>query len=98
MISQSIQAELEALLPEQAEYFAENTLTFQTNVEKIFTDFAAQNEQQEAREFIVFHDAYNYLLDSASIPVENKIIFSPNAIQEIGTAHMSDLIDEIEIH
>lgn len=98
MISQSIQAELEALLPEQAEYFAENTLAFQTDVEKIFTDFAAQNEQLQAKEFIVFHDAYNYLLDSASIPIDNKIIFSPNAIQEIGTAHMGDLIDEIEIH
>ena len=97
-ISQAIQIELETLLPEQAEYFAQNTQKFGTEVEKIFADFQTQNEQQEAKEFIVFHDAYNYLLDWVWIATDKKIVFSSNAIQEVGTGHMSQLIDEIEIH
>jgi len=97
-IAERVRDELSKILPEQAELFAENTKIFKTDLEAIYSDFAEITAGKSAREFIVFHDAYNYLMQSAGIDMNLKIPFSENVLHETGTAHMVELIEEIELH
>lgn len=98
LISQKIRDELSALLPEQAAYFSQNTEVFLAELEQIYTDFEAQVAGKSPREFIVFHDAYNYLMQSVRMDLGLRIPFSKNALHETGTAHRVELIEEIELH
>ena len=97
-ITDTLRTELSSILPEQAEYFASNTEIFKNDLDGVISDFVEQNTNLEVKEFIVFHDAYNYLFESVWIDNDKKIVFSPNSLQEIGTAHLAEIIDEIEIH
>jgi len=97
-IAERVRDELSGILPEQAELFAENTETFKADLEAIYSDFAETTAGKSPREFIVFHDAYNYLMQSAGIDMNLKVPFSENVLHETGTAHMAELIEEIELH
>jgi ABC-type Zn2+ transport system substrate-binding protein/surface adhesin len=85
-------------MPEQAEYFTRNTDDFRVEIEMVFADFATKIQGKTAQEFIVFHDAYNYLMESVGIESSLKIPFSKNVLHETGTSHMKDLINEVELH
>ena len=98
MIAEKVRDELSLILPEQAELFAANTETFKTKLEAIYNDFAEETVGKTPREFIVFHDAYNYMMQSAGIDLGLKVPFSENVLHETGTAHMAELIEEIELH
>lgn len=67
LIAQKIREELSAILPEQAAYFSQNTEAFITELEQIYSDFEMQVTGKSPREFIVFHDAYNYLMQSVGM-------------------------------
>lgn len=97
-IAGKVRDELATILPEQADYFTANTETFVESIEKTFSDFSAEVEGKTASEFIVFHDAYNYLFESIELNSNLKIPFSENVLHETGTAHMAELIDEIKLH
>jgi zinc transport system substrate-binding protein len=97
-ISETIRDELTKIMPEQAEYFSENAENFETELEKIYSDFALQTDGKTPKEFIVFHDAYNYLMESIGMDLNLKVPFSENVLLETGTAHMAELVGEIENH
>jgi len=97
-IAEKVRDELSEILPEQAEIFAANAETFTAELAALYEDFAVNTAGKTPREFIVFHDAYNYLMESASIDSDLKIPFSENVLHESGTAHMGELIEEIELH
>lgn len=98
LIAERIRDELSAISPEKSSYFNENTEIFRKNLEGIYQGFSEKNTWKTAKEFIVFHDAYNYLIESIGINPSLKIPFSENVLHETGTAHMAELIQEIEIH
>ena len=98
VIAQKIRDELSILLPEQSAMFEENTQTFIADLEKLYSDFETQTSGKTAKEFIVFHDAYNYLMQSVKMDMNLKVPFSQNVLHEAGTAHMVELIEEIELH
>jgi len=98
VIAQKIRDELSILLPQQAAYFSQNTEAFIAELEQIYTDFETQVAGKTPGEFIIFHDAYNYLMQSVGINLGLRIPFSKNVLHEIGTAHMAELIEEIELH
>jgi len=98
MIAKKIRDELSDILPEQAEYFSANVEVFTADIENIYTTFKEDNEWKTPREFIVFHDAYNYMMQSAGIDINLKVPFSENVLHQTGTAHMAELIEEIELH
>lgn len=98
MIAEKVRDELSLILPEQAELFATNTEIFKSELETIYNDFSENTSGKIPREFIVFHDAYNYLIQSAGIDMNLKVPFSENVLHETGTAHMAELIQEIELH
>lgn len=97
-ISEKIRDQLSLIIPEHSDYFAENTKIFLREVELVYKDFVEKNAEKTAREFIVFHDAYNYLMESLNIESNLKLPFSENVLHEAGTAHMAELIDEVELH
>lgn len=97
-IAEEVRDQLSVILPEQAELFATNTETFQSDLEAIYSDFAENTSDKTPREFIVFHDAYNYMMQSAGMDMNLKVPFSENVLHESGTAHMAELIEEIELH
>ena len=97
-IAGKIRSELVAIMPEQANLFNANTEIFIEQVNEIYEDFRETHNGKTAGEFIVFHDAYNYLMQSAGIDSDLKIPFSENVLHESGTAHMAELIEEIELH
>lgn len=98
MISEKVRDELSLIMPEQTEYFSANTASFTTELEKIYTDFASQTSGKTPEEFIVFHDAYNYLMESIWMDLNLKVPFSENVLHESGTAHMAELVEEVETH
>jgi len=71
---------------------------FKTDLEGIYNDFGKNTDGKSPKEFIVFHDAYNYMMQSANININLKVPFSENVLHETGTAHMAELIEEIELH
>lgn len=97
-IAEKVRDELSLILPEQAELFAANTEKFKTDLAAIYTEFTEKTIGKTPREFIVFHDAYNYMMQSAGIDLNLKVPFSENVLHETGTAHMRELIEEIELH
>lgn len=98
VIVEKIRDELASILPEQAEYFSENTDKFIDELNEIYSEFSLQTAWKTPREFIVFHDAYNYLMQSVGMDSSLRIPFSENVLHETGTAHIAELIEEIELH
>ena len=97
-IAKKVEAELTEKLPEQAEYFTTNRQNFENDLNAIYADFAAKTAGKTAQEFIIFHDAYNYLFESMGLDRNLKVPFSQNVLHDTGTAHLAELIDEIKIH
>lgn len=97
-MGRQIEIELSKKLPEQAAYFSENRKAFETELTSIYTEFTEKTAGKNPQEFIVFHDAYNYLFESINLDSNLKIPFSENVLHDTGTAHMAELIDEIKLH
>ena len=97
-IAKKIEMELSEKLPEQATYFTENRQKFENDLNAIYEDFSLKIQGKTPQEFIIFHDAYNYLFESIGLDRNLKIPFSENILHDTGTAHMAELIDEIKLH
>ena len=97
-IAQSIETELTERLPGPAAYFSENRQKFETELSTIYNEFTENTQWKTPQEFIVFHDAYNYIFESIGLDANLKIPFSENVLHDTWTAHMAELIDEIKLH
>jgi ABC-type Zn uptake system ZnuABC Zn-binding protein ZnuA len=64
----------------------------------MFDNFRVKHQWKQAGKFIVFHDAYNYLLESVWIENDFKIPFSRNILNAPSTAHIVKLIEEVKLH
>lgn len=98
MIASKIKNELVALMPENKEYFENNYANFKKELEDIKNDFLYKVSSKEISEFIVFHDAYNYLFDELSIDNDYKLVFMKSVLSDPSSSEMKELIDEINIH
>ncbi len=98
VIAQKIRDDLSVIMPEHAAYFSANTESFITQLNTLYSDFEFKTSGKTPQEFIVFHDAYNYLMDSVWMNPDLKVPFSQNVLHETWTAHMVELIEEVEVH
>ena len=98
LIAKKIQEELSKIQPSQADNFEINYNRFEAEIVKVFSDFDTLVEGKNQKEFIVFHDAYNYLLFDAGIDLEKKLIFRSNVMANPGSADMKELTDEVKLH
>lgn len=97
-IATKIRDELSTIMPKKADTFAANTQAFIDDLEIEFNNFETQTAGKTASEFIVFHDAYNYLILSIGIDMNLKKTFSENILHDTGTAHLAELSGEIKEH
>lgn len=98
IISEKITKKLSEIKPEKKEIFEKNKANFDSEIENIFKKFREENTNKKANHFIVFHDAYNYLLKSVNINSDKKEVFSENVSAEINPAHLKELLQEIKEH
>jgi len=97
-IAKKVRDELSTQAPEHNEYFDKNTLAFISEIEVVYSDFSNKIDGKIPAEFIVFHDAYNYFMQSVGMDMNLKVPFSENVLHDVWTAHMAELIEEIELH
>ena len=96
IISETINKKLTELLPEQEDFFNKNKEELIKQVDELYLQFLNKTDWKTSTKFIVFHDAYNYLMESIWMDLENKVVFSENVLHESGTAHIAELIKEVE--
>lgn len=97
-IALKIKEELTILMPENKDYFENNYINFKKELENVKNDFLSKVSFKKISEFIVFHDAYNYLFDELSIDNNYKLVFMKSVLSDPSSLEMKELIDEINIH
>ncbi|MDA7494852.1 metal ABC transporter substrate-binding protein, partial [Candidatus Gracilibacteria bacterium] len=98
IIAINITEKLTELSPENKTYFEGNYLKFENELTEIKQGFLDRTTTKTQKEFIVFHDAYNYFFDELSIDSQKKLVFQTNVLSDPNSAEMKELIDEIDIH
>lgn len=98
IIANKIADKLSELMPENKDYFLENLANFSAELNNIKTEFLEKNSEKNQKEFIVFHDAYNYLFEELWIDSDNKLVFQKNVLSDPNSKEMKELIDEIKLH
>lgn len=98
IIAEKIKNKLIELSPENKVYFDNNYTTLKGQLKLAKTDFLAATKWKKAKEFIVFHDAYNYLFTELGIDSKSKIVFQKSVLSDPNSSEMKELIDEIKLH
>ncbi|NDK08585.1 zinc ABC transporter solute-binding protein [Candidatus Gracilibacteria bacterium] len=98
IIAEKIKNKLIELSPENKVYFDNNYTTLKGQLKLAKTDFLAATKGKKAKEFIVFHDAYNYLFTELGIDSKSKIVFQKSVLSDPNSSEMKELVDEIKLH
>ncbi len=98
LIAKKIQEQLTELQPSQKALFQANYEKFETELTLAFQKFQLLTQWKTQKEFIVFHDAYNYLFVDAGIDMDKKLIFKSNVMSNTSSSQMKELTDEVKLH
>lgn len=98
ILAQEILLALQNSDPKNSGIFQKNYDTFSEKLETINNNFIEKNKQKIQKEFIVFHDAYNYILQDLEIQQDKKVVFQENVLSRSNIAEYKEFIDEIELH
>lgn len=98
LIAEKIKNKLVEINPENKEYFEENFENFREELGLIKNDFIQLHSWKNIKEFIVFHDAYNYLFKELNIDNSKKLVFQENVLSDPNSSEVKELIDEIKLH
>lgn len=79
-------------------YYKNNFERFSRELNQIKNDYLGKHDWLEQKEFLVFHDAYNYLFEELNINENKKLIFQKNVLSDPNSKNMKKLIDEIRNH
>ena len=95
IISEKIFKKLGEIDPENGDFYNQNYIKFMDEIDKITKDFKSENDWKNPQKFIVYHDAYSYLLEDLWIWLENQIIFKSNHSADLSVKQMKDFQDNI---
>lgn len=95
IIAWKIKDELSSLRPEKKEYFEQNYNNFILEIDNITKDFNLSTSWKNQTNFIVFHDAYNYLFQDLWINSSNKTIYNSNILVDINSKRLSWIEKEV---
>lgn len=98
IIAEKITKKLSDLSPENKVYFENNLASLKVELEKVKNDFLVKINGKNQSEFIIFHDAYNYLFDDLWIDSSKRVVFQKSVLNDPNGAEMKELIDEIKLH
>ncbi len=96
LIASTILNELVKISPENKDYFNSNLKLFKSELDKIKNDFEQKVKWKTQADFIIFHDAYNYLFSELNLDNSKKHIFRKNVLNNPNSNEMKKLIDEIK--
>jgi len=98
VIAEKIKDKLSEINPENKTYFENNLNSLKIELESAKNDFLNIVKDKNQSEFIIFHDAYNYLFIDLNIDSSKKIVFQKNVLNDPNSSEMKELIDEIKLH
>lgn len=98
LIADKIQKELALLDPDNIAVYEANYKKFLSDVSQLQAQFEQSIQGKTQKEFIVFHNAYNYLFDYLGVDQSKKLVFQENVMSEPNSAEFKELIDEITLH
>jgi ABC-type Zn uptake system ZnuABC Zn-binding protein ZnuA len=96
IIANHILKELVKLSPENSDYFNTNFASFKKELDLAKTKFKENTKNKKENNFIVFHDAYNYLFKEMGIDESRKHIFRKNLLNDPNSSEMKNLIDQVK--
>lgn len=98
IIAKNIENKLIKLYPENKDYFENNYKNLENELLSEKQNFLDNITGKTQSEFIVFHDAYNYLFKELAIDSSKKLVFQTNILSDPDSAEMKKFIDEITLH
>jgi len=98
IMAEKIKDKLSEISPENKEYFENNLNSLKTELESAKNDFLNIVKDKNQSEFIIFHDAYNYLFIDLNIDSSKRIVFQKSVLSDPNSSEMKELIDEIKLH
>ncbi len=96
-IASKIKDKLVSLKPEKKDIFVKNYNNFVLELDKLIQWFQNDIALKKQKEFIVFHDAYNYLFNDLNIDNEKKLVFKPSVLSDLSSNDMKKLQDKIKL-
>lgn len=98
IIAEKIKNKLSEIKSEKKEIFQKNYEDFVKEIDILTWDFLSKNKGKKIWNFIVFHDAYNYLFLDLNISNEKKLVFKSNILSDSNSSEMKYLQDKIKEH
>lgn len=96
IIAWKIKDELTNLKTEKQDIFQKNYNNFIDEIDNSVSEFKSQISWKKPWNFIVFHDAYNYLFSDLEISNDKKFVFKPNILSDLNSKEMKDLQDNVK--
>jgi len=96
LIAKTILNELVKISPEDKNYFNSNLESFKAELESVKVNFESNINEKQQGDFIVFHDAYNYLFAELNIDSNKKHVFRNSELSDPNSKEVKFLIDEIK--
>ena len=96
IIAEKVYEELTKLDFSKKDFYKSNLNSFNSELTKLTNDFEKFSKNKKTKNFIVFHDAYNYLFDDLKIDQTKKSIFEETPGEEPSTAEFKELVDLIK--
>lgn len=96
IIAEKVYEELTKLDFDKKAFYRANLDKFNTELEKIKSDFDNSVKDKKTANFIVFHDAYNYLFDDLNIDQTKKSVFQENPGKDPSSQEFRELVDIIK--
>lgn len=96
IIADRVKEELIKLNPSKVDLYKANSAKFTQELETIKSGFADFKKGKTPQNYIVFHDAYNYLFADLWMDLSKKFVFEETPGIEPSTQAFKKLIDEIK--
>lgn len=96
IIADRVKEELIKLNPDKVDLYKANSAKFTQELEMLKSEFANFKKGKKEQNYIVFHDAYNYLFADMWMDLNKKFVFEETPGIEPSTQAFKKLIDEIK--
>ncbi len=98
IIARYIKNKLIEIDNKNSDYYTNNFELFSSELNQIKNEYLEKHNWLNQKEFLIFHDAYNYLFEELDINQDKKLIFQKNVLSNPNSKEMKELIDEIRVH
>ncbi|OGJ49928.1 hypothetical protein A2229_03800 [Candidatus Peregrinibacteria bacterium RIFOXYA2_FULL_33_7] len=94
--TENIKNKLQQLDPRNSEFYENNFKAYQKKLEELSKNITDQFKNTEKKDFLVFHEAYNYYLEEFNLLIYQKGSIEEFPGKEPSPAYLQNLIQEIK--